>query len=263
MPELPEVNSFQRYFVAHALNHKIQKVKVSDSAIIRNMTGRRFAAKLKGRTFIDSYRRGKFLFGKLDNGHHVLLHFGMTGDLVAYASGNDMPRHERFRFEFGNGERLGFDCPRKFARILYLEDLQDYIEETGLGEDALRISLQDFLAIAAGKSATIKGLLLNQKYLAGMGNLYADAVCYDARIHPASRVNALSKAQLKKIHKRMQEMLGQAIELMAKYEERPTPWFWDWRIEGNKPKKGHGLVKVIKVAGRTTYYCEGWQRLFE
>ena len=259
MPELPEVNTFQAYFDQHAIGRPIRRVRVSDQKIIRNMSGRRFAQRLQGRQFTGSYRRGKFLFGAMDNGHHVLLHFGMTGDLLAYEDPQEAPRHERFHWAFADGGRLGFDCPRKFARILYLDDLDEYLAESGLGEDALRISLGEFLNIAEGKTCSVKGFLLNQKYLAGMGNLYADAVCYDTRIHPATSVHRLSPAQLRKLHRRMQAMLSEAVQRLAQYGEYPSPWYWDWRIEGNKPKKGYGLVKSGKVAGRTTYWCEGWQ----
>ncbi len=263
MPELPEVNTFKLYFEKHGLNKKIAKVKVSDDKIFRNMTGRRFSQKIKGGTFIGSIRRGKYLFAELDNGHHVLLHFGMTGDLKSYKLKSEIPRHERFRFEFMDGSYLGFDCPRKFARILYLDDLEEYIAESKLGPDALDISLENFVHKAVGKKVSIKGLLLNQKILAGVGNLYADAILYNTRIHPASKSGALDKKKLASIHKEMQSMLSEAIERYAHYKSYPSNWFWDWRVEGNKPKKNYGLVKVTKVAGRTTYYCEGWQKLIE
>jgi len=262
MPELPEVNTFQNYFNQHALNRPIKKVKVSDAKIIRNVSAQKFRNRLTGRTFTGSYRRGKFMFGALDNGHHVLFHFGMTGDLKYYEAVNEAPRHERFHFEFKQKGKLGFDCPRKFARILYLDDLEDYIKESKLGLDALEISKEEFINKAQGKKVSIKGFLLNQHILAGVGNLYADAICFDTKIHPASKTGALTKSQLTRIHKRMQDMLSEAIQRLANYKSYPTPWYWDWRREGNKPKKNAGLVKVIKVAGRTTYYCEGWQKRF-
>jgi len=262
MPELPEVNTFKIFFDKHSLKKQIAKVKVSDDKIIRNMTGRRFAQKLEGRTFKASVRRGKYLFGKLDNGHHVLLHFGMTGDLKFYLDKSDISKHERFRFEFEDGSFLGFDCPRKFARILYLDDLEEYLSSSKLGPDALKISLKAFLDKAADKKVSIKGFLLNQHILAGVGNLYADAICYNKRIHPASRTGALTKKQLKSIHTEMQNILNEAVHRLAHYKSYPGSWYWDWRVEGSKPKKKYGLVKVTKVAGRTTYFCEGWQILY-
>ena len=128
MPELPEVNTFQRYFDGTSLNQRIASVEVQDDKIIRNLSGLEFINKLTGRTFIGSYRRGKYLFAKLDNEQHLLLHFGMTGDLNYYSEPEERTRHERFVFHFDNGQHLGFDCPRKFAKIRYIEDLDLYFE---------------------------------------------------------------------------------------------------------------------------------------
>ncbi|MEL6660788.1 MAG: DNA-formamidopyrimidine glycosylase family protein, partial [Bacteroidota bacterium] len=107
MPELPEVHTFQQYFDAAALQQQIMQVEVHDDKIIRNSDGATFADKLAGRTFTGSLRRGKYLFGDLDNGHSVLLHFGMTGDLKLYQEPEEKPRFERFAFVFNDGNRLG------------------------------------------------------------------------------------------------------------------------------------------------------------
>lgn len=258
MPELPEVHTFKRYFDATSLQQKINKVLVHDDKIIRNVSGTAFARRLKGRTFTDSYRRGKYLFAHLDNGHHVLLHFGMTGDLAYYADNADGPKHERFVFQFDNGYRLGFDCPRKFARILYLEDLDAYLQETGLGEDALEIKQKTFLSLMEGRKGAIKGFLLNQKLVAGVGNLYADEICFQTRIHPASRLNQLSQEQRKDIFKKMKKILRYAVKREAHYKAYPKDWFWEWRKEGEKGPENSVVEKMV-VAGRSTYYCKGYQ----
>ena len=263
MPELPEVNTFQQYFDKTALQQKISKAKVYDDKIFRNIEGEIFEEKLKGRTFVSSYRRGKYLFGKLDNDHHVLFHFGMTGDFKYYQDEMDQPRHERFVFIFGNGFRLGFDCPRKFARILYLENLEDYIEKVGLGEDALVISENDFIQKMKGRKTSIKGFLLNQKLLAGVGNLYADEILYQTKIHPASKVNALKPRHKKAIYKTMRDILTTAINRTAYYKDYPDNWFFEWRVEGQKAPKGKSIVTIEKIAGRTTYFFEGYQKLYE
>ncbi len=261
MPELPEVNTFQRYFDETALQQRIETVSVFDDKIIRNLDGTSFQQRLTGRTFSGSHRRGKYLFGDLDNGHSVLLHFGMTGDLKYYSAPEDRPKYERFAFGFANGFRLGFDCPRKFARVLYLEDRNDYIRELGLGEDALRLDQAAFLALARGKKGTLKGFLMNQRYLAGIGNLYADEICYQARIHPASPVDALDEAALCLIFSKMQEILEYAVSRNAYYKAYPEDWLWQWRREGHPAPDGRGVVKKMKIAGRSTFFAEGWQQL--
>lgn len=254
MPELPEVNTFQRYFDASALHQRIQRVDVHDDKIIRNMDGAQFAERLQGRTFTGSYRRGKYLFGALDNGHHVLLHFGMTGDIKYYEDHLDRPKYERFAFVFDNGFRLGFDDPRKFARILYLEDLQAYINSLPLGEDALRISEADFLHLINSKKGQLKAFLLNQQYLAGVGNLYADELCYQTRIHPAARIEDLSQEEKKLLFHTLQKILNYAVERRAYYKDYPEDWLWQWRVEGFVPADGKGVVKKGTIAGRTTYF---------
>lgn len=262
MPELPEVNTFQRYFDQTALGQKIEQTRVYDDKIIRNMDGASFAEALTGRTFSGSYRRGKYLFGTLDNGHYLQLHFGMTGDLRYYQDPGDRPRHERFAFEFDSGYTLGFDCPRKFARIVYIEDLATYLDHIKLGEDALRISPDDFLSLAQGKKGTLKGFLLNQKYLAGVGNLYADEVCYQTRIHPGSRMDRIPEEALLRVHAKLQEILQFAVEQNAYYKAYPDDWLWTWREEGATAPDGTP-ASIARIGGRTTYFFEGYQKLFD
>ena len=262
MPELPEVNTFQRYFDETSLKQKIVAVKVQDDKIIRNVSGDEFIDLLTGRTFTGSYRRGKYLFGILDNGHHLLLHFGMTGDLVYYSEVEDQPRHERFAFHFENGYILGFDCPRKFARISYIENLENYIEEKKLGEDAQRITEDYFLEKMKSKKGSIKGFLLNQSILAGMGNLYADEVCYQTRIHPESVSNKIPKKKKQELFQKMQEILQYAIDRSVNYKDYPENYLFQWRVDGTIAPDKKSKVESATIAGRTTYFSKGWQKKY-
>lgn len=261
MPELPEVNTFQRYFNESALQQKITQTTVFDDKIIRNKSGSEFERLTRGRTFVDSYRRGKYLFARMDNGHDVLLHFGMTGDLNYYEDEIDRTKYERFVFQFNNGFKLGFDCPRKFARILYLEDREAYINEIKLGPDVLELSGADFLELTKNKKGSIKGFLLNQKYLAGMGNLYADEVCFQTQVHPASVVSAIPGKKLKEIYEKMQEVIRYAVDRNAYYKDYPEDWLWQWREEGATAPDG-SVIEHQKIGGRTSYYFPGWQELY-
>lgn len=263
MPELPEVHTFQQYFNEAALGVSIKKVVVHDDKIIRNVDGPQFCRWLKGKTFTHSERRGKYLFAGLDTGQYVLLHFGMTGDLKYYQDQEEAPRHERFVIHFADGYKLGFDCPRKFARIVTIENLDEYIATTKLGEDALKISQENFLALMGKRKTTIKGFLLNQKLLAGVGNLYADEILYQTKIHPASQVVALKPKQRKSIYNAMQRILQKAVDHTAHYKAYPDDWFFQWRVEGQKAPIGKSIVSIDKIAGRTTYFFSGYQKLYE
>ncbi len=276
MPELPEVNTYQKYFDAAALGQRIAQVDISDDYIIKQVgdvsgnttaatsesgrLGARFAERLVGTTIVGSHRRGKYLFADLDNGHALLLHFGMTGDLKLYTEPEDRPRYERFALVFNDGQRLGFDDPRKFAKIRYLENREVYIADIKLGVDALLISEQEFLAKAAGRNTALKAFLLNQNLLAGVGNLYADEICYQTRIHPESAVSELSPKQLKQVYAAMRSILQEACDRDAYYRHYPENWFWQWRKIVHV--EGRGPVRQSTVGGRTTHWVEGWQKRY-
>ncbi len=262
MPELPEVATYQKTFVRHAVGKTIREVVVHDAKILRNLSSEEFVERLTGRTFVDSYRRGKFLFGELDNGAHLQLHFGMTGDLIPYEDHADASRFERFHFQFMDGSRLGFDDSRKFAHIVWVEDLPAYLISRKLGPDALEIVEADFLELLGGRKGQLKAFLLDQHAVSGVGNLYADEICFQARIHPGSRLDKLSDEHKRLIFKLMQEILHSAVERLAYYKEYPEGWFWQWRKLGQPGPEGNGTVQRATIAGRTTYFVEGWQDLF-
>jgi formamidopyrimidine-DNA glycosylase len=262
MPELPEVHNFKQYFDAAAIGQTVQQLVVHDDKIIRNMSGPAFADAMAGRTITGSIRRGKYLFAQLENSHDVLLHFGMNGDLNLYQEPEDRGRFERFAFHFQDGNILGFDDSRKFARILYLHDRDAYIEEIKLGPDALDLTEEHFFGALAGRKTTLKGLLLNQSIVAGLGNLYADEICYRTKLHPAIRVNALTEEEVRAVYQQIIDIMTYATENAPYYREYPENWFWHtWRKEeGTDPETGLP-VRITKVAGRTTYFVEGRQRL--
>lgn len=262
MPELPEVHAKKRYFDATALHQKIQEVQVFDDHILKGIEAEAFEEGLVGRVFKSSYRRGKYLFADLDNAQSVLLHFGMSGRLKYYSEEEDQPKFERIRFAFDDGFKLGFDCPRKFARIRLLESREAYIKEKKLGTDATEMSEDEFLELTEGKRGSIKGFLLKQEYIAGVGNLYADEICYQTKIHPKSTVDQLSKAQKQHIFERMKSIFEFALSKNATYSEYPQDWLWHHRDTEVESPDGSGEIQSAKIAGRTTYFVPNRQVLY-
>ncbi len=261
MPELPEVATYQKTFTGYAVGRTIREVVVHDGKILRNLSPEQFVERLTGRTFTGSYRRGKFLFGELDTGAHLQLHFGMTGDLVPYTDPADAPRFERFRLLFTDGTLLGFDDSRKFSHIVWVDNLPDYLAARNLGPDALEITEADFLKLLLRRKGVLKAFLLDQHALAGVGNLYADEICFQARIHPGSRIDQLTDKHKKLIFQLMREILHSAVDRLAYYREYPEDWFWQWRRLGQPGPEGVGTVQRATIAGRTTYFVDGWQTL--
>jgi len=261
MPELPEVNTVMKGFRSIVLHDQIIDVKVKDDRILRNCSEQDFIRALKNRIFVDTYRRGKYFFGTLDNGESILFHLGMTGDISYYQDEFEAPKHERFNLLLASGLTLGYDDPRKFSRILLIPNIEDYIREIHLGPDALEISEKAFAQLFTGRKTSLKSVLMNQKLIAGIGNLYADEICYQAKIHPGSIAKKLESQHLKSLYERMQYILQLACDRDAYYKVYPNDWFWKWRNEDHGILKGKGQIQKMKIGGRTTYYIERYQKL--
>ncbi len=259
MPELPEVNTVMLEFREVALDQQITKVEVFDDKILRNTSADAFAYALEGQAFTDTYRQGKYFFATLE-GADILLHLGMTGDISYYYDLEDQPKYERFRITFEEGLMMGYADLRKFSHVLLLPDRDQYLREIALGPDALEISAEDFGGLFRGRSTSVKAVLLNQKLIAGIGNLYADEICFQARIHPGSTAGVLKTKQINRLYHHNQEILRTACERRAKYQVYPDDWFWKWRKQ-DVVLKGKGKVMQCKIAGRTTYFIPDYQAL--
>jgi formamidopyrimidine-DNA glycosylase len=262
MPELPEVFTFQKYFDDHALGKKVKACHFHRPKILKEISPESFTAKIKDLSFGSSYRRGKYLFPKLEDGHHILIHFGMTGYLKYYSNPEDAPKYERMVFEFKDGNYLGFEDMRLFGQIRYIPDLEEYLSSIGIGEDALLISEADFAEQWLKASGNIKAFLMNQKIVAGLGNLYVDEICFQTKIDPRSMLKNIPKKKIAEVHKKMKTILEYAVDILPNYTDYPENWFWEWRKDGSLAPDGKTTISKSKVAGRTTYYFEGWQKRY-
>lgn len=262
MPELPEVYTFQQYFNSHALDKRIKDCHFHRPKILKAMKPRDFLDKIKDHSFVSSYRRGKYLFPRLEDGNHILIHFGMTGDLKYYSRSDEAPKYERMYIEFEDGSYLGYDDMRLFGQIRYVPDLNDYLLSVGLGEDALLITEEDFFYQWQSSGGSLKAFLMNQKMIAGLGNLYVDEICFQTRIDPRSAINNIPDDKITEVYHKMKFILDYAVRALPDYKEFPENWFWTWRRDGSLAPDGKTPISKAKVAGRTTYYYEGWQKMY-
>ncbi len=260
MPELPSVEIFKQYFDSTSLNQVIRSVKVRNPEILINLTAEELKNRLINQKFKGSKRYGKYLFGRLKNNYFLILHFGMTGYLK-YDKGYRNP-YTRLLLEFKNGNNLSFIDMRKFGKIGLIRDVEQFIREKKLGPDALEIDPETFIDKFKKRKGLIKPLLMNQNFIAGIGNLYADEILYQSCIHPLSKANKLSKNKLKQLYQEMIRVLNKAIEYQDKPFSLPSSFLLPHRhLEGKCPQGG--TLEVIKVGGRTTYYCAKQQKLYQ
>ncbi len=261
MPELPEVETYARYFARHALNQRIARVDVRDERILTDIRKETFARKLKGRAFTSVRRHGKHLFA--DAGAVWLhLHFGMTGDLAFYRDAGEEPRFAKIVFAFDGGAHLAFEDMRLFGLAELVESPDAFIRERGLGPDPLdpSFTFARFGEILARRRGAIKSLLMSQEIIAGLGNLYVDEILYQSSIHPRRPVDRIREPETRAMFTNMRRILRGAIARQERGAELPHRYLFNHRETGERCRVCGGTIRRTVVFGRTTYFCSAHQR---
>lgn len=263
MPELPEVETIARMLEPRLLGRRIRRVRILSPEIVEGDAGR-LAGRLRGRVIQQLSRRGKYLLVRLD-GAVLTLHLGMTGRLRW--DGRAGP-HTRAIFVLDQG-RLLFDDPRKFGSLEAGDAPSPRLAK--LGPEALAISSRELAARLRGRRAPIKTLLMDQRVLAGVGNIYSDEALFRARIHPLTPAGRLSLAEVKRLHRAIRRVLREAIAAggssVSDYvnaDEEPG-WFQlehrVYRRTGRPcPRCGAPIQRVV-IAQRSAHFCPRCQPL--
>ena len=261
MPELPDVETLRRYFARNALGERIRDVEVRAPSLLEGISPRALRERLKGGRFAAARRHGKYLFAILEHGGALVLHFGMTGWLYSVRGEQREPRFTRLLIRFSGDTRLAYDNMRMFGLIAWADDVAQYVRARGLGPDALKVSASSFRALLRGRRGGLKALLMDQRTLAGIGNLYADEILFQAGLHPAGAVERLGAAQVSRLYRIVVEVLRIAVKARADATRMPRRFLLRTRgPNGRCPRCGRVLERAT-IAGRTTYYCKRDQRL--
>lgn len=257
MPELPEVAYQKKYADATVLHKKIVKVETGDKKIYQSAKSD-FEETLKTNQFTGTERLGKYLFLNLEKDGVLVVHFGMTGKLEYYQH-EEIPKYAQLTLTFEDHSRVSFTCPRKFGKLYLAESLAEFQKENNLGVDALALKKDEFFKILEEKTGTIKALLMNQKLIAGIGNLYADEVLFQARIHPTTRVDHLSEKEKASTYNEIEKVLKVVKEAREEGQKLPETYITSFRKKGADCPRKNGKIEQIKVSGRTTYFCPNCQ----
>ncbi len=201
MPELPEVETVVRTLAPHLLGRRIVSASFT-SRFVTPGNRRRLAERIAGRRIESVRRRGKFIVIELDAGT-LAVHLGMTGKLLLDRAAGE---HTRGVFTLDSGVLL-YDDPRQFGRI---EWCPARVER--LGPEPLEIGFEEFRARLGRHKARLKPLLLNQTFLAGIGNIYADETLFGAGIHPLAIASRLSAPRAARLYQAMRDVITLAIE---------------------------------------------------
>ncbi len=260
MPELPDVELFKRVLDL-ALGRVIERVRVLDAASLEGATPSTIQRRLKGKRLSRSQRHGKVLFAEFDNAATLAMHFGTNGSLQAPAPGASEPPSTRLAFEFAGGARLAYVNPRRIGHVILTDSVAAYIAEQRLGPDALDPALDEaaFVAMLGARKQAIKAVLMDQSRIAGIGNIYADEILFQAKLHPGAIARGLEADQRHRLYQATREALRTAVHRGAGAEgftERLPPSFLlrERHPGGHCPRCGASL-SVDKRGGRTSYHC--------
>ncbi|MFO7958876.1 MAG: DNA-formamidopyrimidine glycosylase family protein [Candidatus Brocadiia bacterium] len=255
MPELPDVEAMRRYLEATSLHQKVEGVEVRDDYVLKGVTPPDLREALVGREFRSTVRHGKNMLVELDEPPWLRLHFGMTGNLNYHRGEAPGLEHVRVLLRFSGGYRLAYLCQRKLGRISLPESPEAFVQEQGLGPDALSVDFDDFRRIMDGRRGRLKSALMNQHIIAGLGNVYADEALFQARLHPLRTVDSLSERRLEALHHAMRDVLRTSIARGSDARDLPAGYLLHRRGEGEDCPRCGGTIERVKVNQRSTYFC--------
>ena len=252
MPELPDVEHARGVLARHATGRRIERTVTTDPGILRNATADDLDRAMRGHRFEEPERHGKWLLA-WTTGPAVLIHFGMTGQLMPADGSEGRHRHDRVIFELDRGE-LRYRNMRKLGGVWLAHDREGAGAVLGpLGPDALSLDRRGFRALLAGRRGKVKAALMDQRLLAGIGNLLADEALWRAGIHPARRIEDLEGAERERLFDAIRAVVRTSVE---RFDRLPSGWLIHarGRPDAACPRCGAPLRRTA-VGGRTTYFC--------
>jgi formamidopyrimidine-DNA glycosylase len=272
MPELPEVETVKNELMPHIIGRQVTGVTLCWERIVRRPSPEEFCARIIGERISRLRRRGKYLIFSLSGGETLVIHLKMTGSLLLCRASDPPERFTRAVLHLDGDGELRFRDPRKFGVMWLVADADSVVKKLGPEPLDGDFTLQAFSERLAKRKAPIKPVLLDQNFVAGIGNMYADESLYEAGIHPLRPADSLSEAEIKRLHGAIQRILRAAIgnkgASVANYYrpggELGTAHF-EFRVAhglgGKLCQRCGAPIERLVVRGRGTYICPKCQVL--
>jgi formamidopyrimidine-DNA glycosylase len=269
MPELPEVETVRRSLLP-IVGARIEAVQVREPRL-RRTVARDFATRLSGRVIHGIERRGKYLLFRLAGDESLLAHLGMSGALLLQPAGTPAQPHDHVTLQLSDGRQITFNDPRRFG-LLRLGRADEFVELDNMGPDPLSdaFSVSDLAALARGRKKPVKNLLMDQRALGGIGNIYANEILFRAGIRPGRQARRLTRSELQRLFDATRAVLSSAIRLggssISDYRDGDgRPGYFQLRLKvydrASKPcLRCHTPVRRAVHAGRSSFYCPACQR---
>jgi formamidopyrimidine-DNA glycosylase len=276
MPELPEVETIKRGLAPFIKRKKIVEVEILRPKLIKGMSPSIFAGKLKGDTILGIERRAKYLLVLLKSGNTLIFHLGMTGALLKSVhkrplskTGEEAQKHIRIRFHLSGNTTLDFSDLRLFGKIWLVPSKkvseQPEIKKLGVEPFSKEFTLDWFVKELAKRKTKIKLLLMDQAFVVGVGNIYANEILFKAGIHPARPANKVTAEEVKKLHQDIIAVLteaikhgGSSVDNYVDAEGGEGSYGKLHKVYDRKGKqcpKCGGVIHRMSLGQRGTYFC--------
>ena len=277
MPELPEVETIRRELERDIVGKRVKTVKVDNMRSIRRHKSKRgFASRLEGTKVTNVDRRGKYLLVGLDSEEVLVVHLRMSGQLLRAANKDKMPDHTHVVITFTQTGQLRFRDPRTFGEMFVTtpDDLTKELPELNeLGVDPVDapISWTDFARMLVSRSVKLKPLLMDQKFIAGIGNIYSDEILFQAGLRHDRLSDSLSTQEIRRLYRALVETLHDAIKYRGstlsdqQYVDtkgRPGEYQDHHQVydrEGQPCSRCRAEVVREKFSNRSTFFCDQCQ----
>ena len=266
MPELPEVETIKNELLPHILGREVTAVTLLWEGIVKKPSVEEFRSRVVGQKITGLTRRGKYLLFGLSSGEILVMHMKMTGSLLLDSADN---RFTRAVIHLGDGTKLNFRDPRKFGAMWLTGDENTVADrlgpeplEDGFTPEVLAQRLRN-------RVAPIKAILIDQSFLAGIGNMYADEALFAAGIHPLRQGGSLTQDEIERLHRAIKRVLwsaignkGASVRNYFRPGGEPGTAHFEFKV-------AHGIgkdcpncgtpIQRITVRNRGTYFCPNCQ----
>jgi formamidopyrimidine-DNA glycosylase len=252
MPELPEVENAVQLLRAGIDGKTVARARLLHPALRRRLSPARLRA-IRGARVTAIVRRGKHQFIEFDDGRRLHVHFRMTGDWVVDRASDPAPRYARAILDFTDGTRAVLTDPRALSTVeLYAAGVHPELA-LGLEPDDPALNVDSLLHAFARRRGPIKPVLLDQRIIAGLGNVYASEALWQARISPLARASELSHARVAKLLSAIRRVIAAATG--ARYRTGSSARLAVYDREGKPCRRCRTIIERVVQAGRSTYYC--------
>jgi formamidopyrimidine-DNA glycosylase len=271
VPELPEVETIRHDLLSRVVGRTFSHIRVLPGAerVVRWPSPAEFCRALSGRRIEDVSRRGKYLLLHLSDGRCLIIHLRMTGAVLHRSKHAPDDPYLRIWFSLDDSSELRYTDLRKLGSMWLVEEPEPIVGK--LGPDALEgLTWRTLRSLTEGRSATIKAVLMDQKALAGLGNVYSEEALFLAGIHPRRSAKSLAADDLGRLHKAIREVLleamghrGTSFRDYVNAEGREGQHQWHVKVyrRTGEPCYNCGTpIERIKVSGRSTHFCPRCQR---